>query len=379
MFIKTYRNNKLIIFEIMKNNKFNFLLIFLLGFQILFVQIISDYPDIIETYYSNGVYPNVSKLFRMTLGWIPFSFGDVLIPILLFFGVRFFYGLIRNRCMNLKQKMVQAFAVISIFYTCFYWFWGFNYFREPLSKNLGLHQTKYTTSQLIQVTKTIAQQLDSIHFKISKNDTLVIESPYTVKELYQMSFVAYENLSKNFPQLVYEYPSVKSSLLSTLQSYNGTSGYLNPFTGEAQVNDKIPKTGYPTTICHEIAHQIGFAAENEANFIGYIAALAHEDPYFKYAAYRMAFAYLISEVKKHNYNRYKEIILETNKGVLKDYTNSVDFWNQYQNPIEPLIKKGYNSYLKANKQAEGIQSYHYVVDLIIAYNQSNHQENKLKL
>ncbi|MDG1040547.1 MAG: DUF3810 family protein, partial [Polaribacter sp.] len=36
-------------------------------------------------------------------------------------------------------------------------------------------------------------------------------------------------------------------------------------------------------------------------------------------------------------------------------------------PIEPLIKKGYNSYLKANNQANGIASYNYVVDLIISY------------
>ncbi len=353
----------------MKNNKINFFLIFLLGFQIFFVQIISDYSEIIETYYSNGMYPIVSKLFRMALGWIPFSFGDLLIPISLFLCIRFLYSMMRNRCLNWKQKMIQVLAVISIFYSCFYWFWGFNYFREPLSKNLGLDQTKYTTIQLIKVTRKIGKKLDSIHLKISKNDTLAIESPYTAKELYQMSVVAYKNLSKKFPQLAYEHPSIKSSLMSTMQSYNGTSGYLNPFTGEAQVNDKIPKTGYPTTACHEIAHQIGFAAENEANFIGYIAALAHEDQYFKYAAYRMAFAYLISEVKKHNYSKYKEIILETNKGVLKDYSNSVAFWNQYQNPIEPLIKRGYNSYLKANKQAKGIQSYHYVVDLIIAYNQ----------
>ena len=40
------------------------------------------------------------------------------------------------------------------------------------------------------------------------------------------------------------------------------------YSGEAQVNDRIPKTGYPTTTCHEMAHQIGFAAENEANFVG---------------------------------------------------------------------------------------------------------------
>lgn len=155
--------------------------------------------------------------------------------------------------------------------------------------------------------------------------------------------------------------------MSLLQTYNGTSGYLNPLTGEAQVNDRIPKTGYPTTVCHEMAHQIGWAAENEANFIGYLAALNNNDVYFKYSAYRMAFGYLISELRRHDKNSYKEVIVLVNKGVLKDFKASSEFWEQYQNPIEPLIKKGYSSYLKANKQSKGILSYNYVVDLIISY------------
>lgn len=359
----------------MKNKRLNIFLTVLLGVQILFVQIVSNYPSFIEEYYSKGVYLFTSKLLRLALGWIPFSFGDVFIGVFLFLILRFLYKLIRDRFQNFQEKILQAIGVISIIYGCFYWFWGFNYFREPLSKNLGLQQTKYTTSELVEVTKKIAQELDSIHLTISKNDTLVIQSPYSTKELYSMSLIAYRNVSKEFPQLSYEYASIKSSLMSTLQLYNGTSGYLNPLTGEAQVNDKIPKTGYPTTVCHEIAHQIGFAAENEANFIGYIATLSHDDLYFKYAAYRMAFGYLISEVKKHNATIFNEIIRGINKGVLKDYKSSASFWNQYQNPIEPYLKKGYNSYLKANKQAKGIQSYHYVVDLIIAYNKFKQQIN----
>ena len=35
-----------------------------------------------------------------------------------------------------------------------------------------------------------------------------------------------------------------------------------------------------------------------------------------------------------------------------------------------LVKKGYNAYLKANKQDKGIASYSYVVDLFITYFES---------
>lgn len=351
----------------MKNKKLHSYLTILLVVQILFVQVISNYPSIIERYYSNGIYLFTSKFLRILFGWLPFSFGDLLIVFLLFAFLRFIYRLIRSKFKNIIPKLLQLTGVISLLYGCFYWFWGFNYFREPLANNLGFEQEKYTTEQLAEVSKNIISRLNTVHLEITKNDTLQVENPYSQKEMYSKALVGYENLAKQYPQLSYSTKSVKSSLMSLLQTYNATSGYLNPLTGEAQVNDMIPKTGYPTTICHEMAHQIGFAAENEANFVGYLAAVSHDDVYFKYAAYRMAFSYLYSELRKHDKDIFNEVVKTLNKGVFKDFRSSSAFWDQYQNPIEPFVKKGYNSYLKANKQTKGIQSYNYVVDLIISY------------
>lgn len=358
----------------MKNKRFLIYLNLLLVVQVLFVQLISNYPTIIERYYSNGIYIFTSKFLRILFGWVPFSVGDLLIGILLFGLLRWVYILFKNKFKDFKNKLLSLTAYTSIIYICFYWFWGFNYFREPLAKNLGIKQNKYTTEQLTKVAKKITLEFNSIHLKLVNNDSLKVRNPYSQHEMYLKSIAGYQNLSKSYPQLAYQYKSIKSSLMSLVQTYNGTSGYLNPLTGEAQVNDRIPKTGYPTTICHEMAHQIGFAAENEANFIGYLAALSNDDLYFKYAAYRMAFGYLINELRRHNKENYNSVIKTVNKGILRDYKASSQFWDQYKNPIEPLIKKGYNSYLKANKQSKGIQSYNYVVDLIISY--ENQQSSK---
>ena len=60
----------------------------------------------------------------------------------------------------------------------------------------------------------------------------------------------------------------------------GFAGYLNPFSGEAQVNDNTPLLGTAFTTCHEMAHQLGYAPEKEANFIGYLACISNEDPIF---------------------------------------------------------------------------------------------------
>ena len=355
----------------MKWNKKHIFLAIFLAVQILLMQFLDISPAFIEKYYSNGIYPFISSFFRILLGWIPFSFGDLLLAYGFFILIRFIFRLVKNKFRNFIPKMIHFFAVLSIIYFCFYLFWGLNYYREPLAKTLNYNQKEYTTEQLLKVTKNIISQLNKYQIEITYNDTLKVNNPYKQKEMYTMAVEGYENLEMDFPMLKYEYKSVKSSLMSLLQSYNGTSGYMNPITGEAQVNDKVPKTSYPTTTCHEMAHQIGFAAENEANFIGFLAANYNDDIYFKYASYRMAFSYCISEIRKRDEQLSKKLWKILNKGIIKDFNSSYKFWQQYKNPFEPLVKKGYNVYLKANKQTKGVDSYNYVVDLLISYFQLN--------
>lgn len=351
----------------MKLKKRHIFWVIFLPFQIWLVQLAKDYPDFIERYYSNGIYPYISKFLRILLGWVPFSFGDVLLIFLIFLFFRSLYKFIKNRFKNFIGKLVHFIAILSFIYFCFYLFWGLNYYRHPLNVSLNYSTETYTTEQLEKTTKYIVNQLNTVHSQLVKNDSILLENPYEVKEMYKMSVLGYENLSKDFHQFEYKNSSVKSSLVSLLQTYNGTAGYLNPLTGEAQVNDRIPKTGMPTTICHEISHQIGFAAENEANFVGFLAANYNDDLYFKYASYRMAFGYCIREMRKRDVEKSKEIWKTVNRGILKDFDNSYEFWQAYKNPFEPVIKKGYSAYLKANNQAKGTDSYNYVVDLLISH------------
>ncbi|SEB39543.1 Protein of unknown function [Tenacibaculum sp. MAR_2009_124] len=351
----------------MKISKKTIVLAILLPFQYLLVQFLSQNPVWIEKYYSTHFFPFVSKTLRILLGWIPFSFGDIVGFVLLFLFIKSLFQLIRSKFKNFISKTITLIAYLSVIYFCFYAFWGLNYFREPLAKKLNLQQSSYTTQQLLKTTDSIISLLNRSHFNITKNDTLEVIVPYSTREIYDLAPNGFHEVSKTHPEFAYSSPSIKNSIVSVFQSYNGTSGYINPITGEAQVNSLIPKTGYPATTCHEMAHQIGWAAENDANFIGFLTSINNSDLYFKYAGYRMAYQYCIKELFKRDKNLAQTLKAKVHKGVYKDYKHSYLFWKSYENPIEPYFKKGYNSYLKANNQTKGISSYSYVVDLFIAY------------
>ncbi|NVJ88216.1 MAG: DUF3810 domain-containing protein [Flavobacteriaceae bacterium] len=351
----------------MKWNKTHIVVAAFLPVQMILMRLAENHPNVIEVYYSIGIYPYISSFFRILLGWIPFSIGDMLLSILLFIIIRFLFLLIKNKFKDFIKKIIKATAFASTIYFCFYLFWGLNYYREPLAKSLGFEQRKHSNTELENVTNYIIENLNRTHLKITNNDSIKVNSPYSSKDFYKLAIDGYNNLAIKYPQFNYKQSSIKNSLMSELQSYNGTSGYINPLTGEAHVNKLVPKTSYPTTTCHEMAHQIGYAAENEANFIGFLAANYNNDLYFKYASYRMAFGYCIAEVRKRDPKLYQSLWKKVNKGIIQDFNDSYEFWNSYKNIFEPLVKKGYNTYLKANKQSKGTDSYNYVVDLLISY------------
>ncbi|MFI1770868.1 DUF3810 domain-containing protein [Thalassobellus citreus] len=334
--------------------------------QYLIVKLLSNYPDFIETYYSNGLYPYISKTFRYVLGWMPFSFGDLIYTLAIVYSIRWFFINRKKLRKDTKNWFIDVFSVLSLVYFTFHLFWGLNYYRLPLHKNLNL-KSDYTTEELIVVTEKLLETSNKIHLEIAKNDTIKVEIPFSKKMTFKLAPEGYENLKQTFPNLEHKPRSIKKSLFSYPLTYMGFSGYLNPLTNEAQVNALIPDFKFPTTTTHEMAHQLGYAAENEANFIGCLAAINHDNIYFKYTGYTFALRFCLNEIYRRDPSLYEDMIAGLNKGILKNYKETRDFWDAHQNPTEPFFKLFYGSFLKANQQSKGMESYSYVVALLVNY------------
>lgn len=349
----------------MLNNKKTILALLLIP-QYFLIKLLSNFPELVEQYYSNGVYPVISKIFRYTLGWLPFSFGDLIYAFTFIYILRWFYKNRKRLSKDTKNWVIDVAAAVSIIYFAFHLFWGLNYYRLPLHKNLNL-KANYTTEQLINVTKQLIEKSNKIHLQIVNNDTLKVNIPFSKSDILKQAPIGYENLKQIFPHLKYDPKSIKKSLFSYPLTYMGFSGYLNPLTNEAQVDALVPKYKFPTTASHEIAHQLGYAAENEANFIGYLAAINHNDIYFKYTGYTFGLRYCLNEIYRRDENIYEDLITDLNRGILKNYQEVRTFWEEHQNPAEPFFKLFYSNFLKANKQSKGMESYSYVVALITNY------------
>ena len=122
----------------------------------------------------------------------------------------------------------------------------------------------------------------------------------------------------------------------------GFSGYINPFTNEANINRKIPSTSLTFVINHEIAHQLGIASEKDANFISYVMLINSDNHYHKFCGYSYALRLCLNELSKIDYNLYQELLKKVNKdsGEISDGQNTIiDYFTKEQLEILDNINK----------------------------------------
>jgi hypothetical protein len=303
---------------------------------------------------------------RYGLGFLPFSLGDLLYT---FFGISIVLWVIRRfkqKFRNPRFWIIEAMATLSIVYACFHIFWGFNYYRLPLHKALEIEKD-YTTEELYSLSEILITESNKLHNQLAKNDSVSVMIPYSKDEIFEKTIAGYANISKDYPELIYKGESLKRSLYSIPLSYMGFNGYLNPLTGEAQVNTQIVSYKIPTTASHEIGHQLGFAKENEANFIACLSTMNHPDAYFRYSGYTFALRYCLSELYRRDPEKFETLKAKMNPGILENYREVEDLWLAHQNPFEPLFQAFYNRFLIVNNQADGMKSYSYVVALLVNY------------
>jgi len=323
----------------------------------------------VEAYYSNGFYPMVALLLRYLFGWLPFSFGDILYcAIILWFFTWIF------RVVNLVRKPTQFQSSIipgilrtTIVFLCVYIvfnvFWGINYNRRGIASQLGLAMGKYSVAELKGLNGVLLQKTNTANALLKKQAPAAMSR----KELFNRSQEAYLELNKQYSFLNYQPASLKRSMWGWLGNYVGFLGYYNPFTGEGQVNTSVPRFLQPYTCCHEIAHQLGYAKENEANFVGYLAASASKDEAFQYSVYLDLFLYANRNLYQTDSAAARGFAKDLLPAVKEDLKEWREFNNRHRNPVEPLIRWGYGKYLESNEQPSGLLSYDEVTGFLIAY------------
>ena len=120
-----------------------------------------------------------------------------------------------------------------------------------------------------------------------------------------------------------------------------------------------------------MAHQLGYASESEANFIGFLASIKNDNVYFQYSGYSYALRYCLRNWRIRDEKVFEELLKTIRPGILKNFKESELFWKQYETFIETGFQFFYDNFLKLNQQKDGLEGYSKFVDLMVNYYKHN--------
>ncbi len=336
----------------------------------IFIKAFSTNELWVERYYTYGIYPVISKCLRLLFGWIPFSAGDILYSIFIIYisiKVWKFIGLVRKSQLNksiLFAAAKKVFRIALIIYVLFNLLWGLNYNRSGITEQLQLSIQKYSLADLNTLTNILQERLNFFAARVKPADR---EHLNNNKKLFQEGVASYQIVKDTFPFLHYSYPSVKPSMFSHIGQYFGFTGYYNPFSGEAQLKTTIPFFLKSFIVHHEIAHQLGYGKENEANFVAFLTGKQSKSNEVLYSIYFEMYLYAFSDLSKKDSSSALSLKQKWHPQVQQDYGEFIDYLKRSKNFIEPFVSRFYDQFLKWNRQPKGKLTYNEVIVWLIAY------------
>jgi hypothetical protein len=339
----------------------------------------SYWPKGVSNYYTPFIFKPFTQLLRFLFGSISFAIGEwVYLFIIIYLIISILRWFIYNKVhfsnkIFWKHQLVRWLNGFLKIYIAFELIWGLNYQKLDPSQDFKLQvPNSYTEHQMDSLTISLAKDLNLTRSKISDFDLKNLN----FDTILTQNRAEFDKIGIKYPFLKYGKSSVKKSFFPSWGDYFGYLAFYQPITGEAIIRGDLPVLILPFTVSHEMAHQLGYASEEEANFIAYVIGVESKNPFFNYATQLELFSYaqyahLKFIAKRGDKTLYKETI-ERNKKmldpkVIEDRKMIRNFFVQKQHLQIAGTNEMYDQFLKWNKQSKGIESYEDVILWALAY------------
>lgn len=328
--------------------------------QFVLFFIFSKIPFVIqgfETFFEDQKYLH-QKLFS----GISLSIGD-LFYCLLILGILIFLFISLKKTYR-SRAWLRCLIFLNSFYFVYQIFWGMLYFQKPLSDALPIYNASTEEVKHLALKYLERCKITRTQVKEDENGVFKIQNIKAIEQeiLHQQMLLPFPFNKKTTTEI----NNFKPSLFSGFMSDTGILGYYNPFTSEAQYNLHLPSVHLPFTLAHESTHQLGYAREQEANFIGYLIGIQSDNPELRYSTEYFVLKNLLATLIQEDENFVKKVLASYSPAMQRDRMHEKQFYQTHQGFWEDFFGMTNHLFLKSNQQ-EGRITYSYFVDLLLRY------------
>lgn len=304
---------------------------------------------------------------------LPVSFAEFIVlclPVLLFLLFRYAIRTASLTKRHTVRYIISLFSALAFVFGTLTVNFSSGYYAPGLDEKLGLAVAPSEASKLRELGEYLLKSSNELAESLNvgeKGSYMGYDTDVLSKKLN----ASYDALRQQYDFIPYMHSRVKPLLLSEPMTYTHIAGVYTFFSGEANLNVNFPDYTLPFSAAHEMAHQRGFAREEEANFIAFLCCINSDDDYIKYSGYLNLYEYVASALYDTDREAYFDMITDMSYSVRRELIAYGDFFEKYEENVAADVTGAVNDvYLKSQGQSEGSRSYGLVVDLAIAYYQN---------
>lgn len=317
-------------------------------------------------WYALNIYPVLVGFIGRVSGCVPISVVEILLYCLIVTAIgMLLYSFRKKQFYNLFVNMYLIGAVLLFLYSsnC-----GVNYYRISFAESEGLNVETYSVNELKETCEWLTKEVNYWASLVKRDNDGVM---YLSVDKRQEAVNVMKELGETYPEFAGYYPIPKALLNHWILSVQKITGVYSPFTIEANYNAGMVDYNIPLTVCHELSHLKGFMQEEEANFIAFLACIESETADFQYGGYMLAWIHCMNLLYRTNYDAWEEIRQTLTQQVEPDLKANSTFWSRYDGAAAEVADRINDTYLKANGQSDGVESYGRMADLLVVYYQKN--------
>lgn len=307
----------------------------------------------------------------LVVSWLPFSAMELSIAVLVLLGI----FLIVRCIVQFKKKgpmlLCRTFAFVCcaamLIYDGFCLFWGINYYGDSFEDKSGIRARELSVAELLETTVHYAKMVNETCGDVARDEN----GSFAVglDEIFASAETSYDGITGRWEFLDSPWRAPKRVFFSRIMSYTNFTGVFFPFVGESNLNVDCPPCLIPATITHELAHQKNIAPEQEANFIGIMAAVTSDDPVYRYSGALTAYIYLGNALYSADYDLWLAVRNALDPRAIRDLEENSLYWDQFETKVAKAVADAseavYTGFLQSYGQSMGMKSYGACVDLLV--------------
>ncbi len=332
-------------------------------------------------WYTEYLFPRISRFLSHLCGWIPFSVGEILIIIglalLLLLPLSFLICMIFAKGKRWKIACVYGrvvgwiatYILVTETCNCFAL-----YHATPFAERYYQPRV-YTGQELLILYRDLIETANTLSIQVQRdaNGQFVLQD-----DLYATAIASMQKLGETYPQFQGYYPKPKVIRASYYMSQMNLTGIYFPFTLESNYNGDMLDINQPDTVCHELVHLRGRIQEDEAGLLAYLACAGSDSIDFQYSGVVTALEYVQNAVITRDISgKEMEIVKEhlSDKVEQDMYTFLPDgYWAAKQGiqatlvateTVQEVSSSAMDTSLKLNGVGDGTQSYSRMVTLLL--------------